>query len=321
MKKYIVFLFLVLNAVALVLAVSCSNQTPNSAFVAPVQTVAASNPTWSATPTFTFTPSPTATPVYPVSGFNAPYALAIDSMGRQYVGDTGNNSIKQYISGIQSSWPAGKPKSTALTYTSPKALTTDSSGNIYVVGNGSAQVTRFDSNGNLAAQYNLSTSTNLQGLACYGTNLYVSDAGNKKIVALTLPSGTSNATFNGGTVSTAAYGTPYGLAVNSAGTTVYVAASDNCIHIYTSAGVPASPASIYGFNAPYAVALDSANDLFVSDTGNKQVEEFTVGNYFNAPALIFGQGTLSTPEGVATDPSGNVYVVDSTNNQFYQFVP
>lgn len=318
-----ILLFLMINAAALVLAVSCSNQTPNSAFVAPVQTISASNPTWSPTPTYTFTPSPTATPAFPVSGFNAPYGLAIDSVGRQYVGDTSNNSIKQYINGIQSSWPAGKAKSTALTYTSPKALTTDSSGNIYVVGNGVAEVSKYDSNGNLITQYTpASMSTTLQGLACSGTNLYISDAGNKQIVAITLPLGTVNAGFNSGTaLSTASYGTPYGLAVDSHGN-IYVAASDNCIHIYTSAGVANSPASIYGFNAPYAVAFDSNNDLFVSDTGNKQVEEIAAtNNYQNSPINIFGQGSLSAPEGVATDPAGNVYVVDSVNNLFYQYMP
>ncbi|HXL73459.1 MAG TPA: hypothetical protein VN963_07545, partial [bacterium] len=111
----IVFLFTGTSLTALLFGISCSNQAPNSAFVAPLQTVSANNPPWTPTPTFTFTPTPSITPTpipYPVFGFNAPYALAIDSKSNIYVGDTGNNLIKQYVNGIlNTSWPTGKTKS------------------------------------------------------------------------------------------------------------------------------------------------------------------------------------------------------------------
>jgi sugar lactone lactonase YvrE len=160
-------------------------------------------------------------------------------------------------------------------------------------------------------------STTLYGVAVNNTTsvLYVSDSGNKQIVSISLPGGTSSV-FKGSLLYV-----PYGLAVDSGGN-VYVAGSDNYIHIYTSTGGTPSfplPSSIPGFNAPYAVAFDANNDLYVSDTQNGQIEEFAVGNYSNSPVNILGKGTLVNPEGIALDSSANIYTVDSGNSELFQF--
>lgn len=313
----IVFLFTGMSLTALLFGISCSNQTPNSAFIAPLQTVSSNNPPWTNTPTFTFTPTPTITPTpipYPVSGFNAPYALAVDSKNNIYVGDTGNNLIKQFIGGFQNTnWPSGKIKSNGLAYTSPKSIATDSSGNLYVVGNGNA-ISKYDIFGNYVTQYTASMSGPL-GVAVSGnpaTVLYVSDSGNSRIMSITLPGGASSV-FEGSLSFT-----PFGLAVDGFGD-LYVAGSDNSVHIYTSTGAAGSPVSVPGFNHPYAVAFDANNNLYVSDTQNGQIEEFAVGNYSSSPVNIIGKGSLVNPEGIALDSSANVYAVDSGNSELFQF--
>lgn len=318
----IIFLFAGMSLTALLFGISCSNQTPNSAFVAPLQTVSAKNPPWTATLTFTPTPTPTFTPTIvpystPITGFNAPKALAIDSKNNVYVGDTGNNLIKQFIGGYQNTnWPSGKIKSNGLAYTLPKAIAVDSSGNLYVVGAGITVVSKYDTFGNYVTQYtaNSSLSTNLLGLAVNSTAtvLYVSDSGNSRIMSIVLPGGASSV-FKGSLSFT-----PYGLAVDSLGN-LYVAGSDNSVHSYTSAGLAGTPVSVPGFNAPYAVALDANNNLYVSDTQNGQIEEFAVGNYSSSPVNIIGKGSLVNPEGIALDSSANVYVVDSGNSELFQF--
>jgi tripartite motif-containing protein 71 len=321
MKRFVIAsLFIGMSLIALVIGISCSSQTPNAALVAPVQTISANNPTYTSTCTNTPTQTATPTPQFPVTGFNGPYALAIDSKNNVYVGDTGNNLVKQYVNGFQSSWPSGKAKSASgLAYTSPKAIAADSLGNIYVVGSGST-VSKYDANGNLVTTYAASLSATLSGVVVNsaGTTLYVSDAGNSQIVSIALPAGGLNSGFGTSGKLTTTY-VPYGLAIDTAGN-LYVAGTDNNVHIYTSTGANGSPVStVPGFNKPYAVALDASNNLYVSDSGNGQVEEFNVSGLTGSPNNIIGKGTLSIPEGIALDSSANVYVVDSGNGSLFQF--
>jgi len=304
-----------MNLTALFFSVSCSNQTPNTAFIAPIQVIATSNPpsltvTPTFTPTFTFTPT-TVPYSTPISGLNSPYALAIDSKNNVYIGDTGNNLIKQFVNGVQNTaWPSGKVKSNGLAYPTPKAIAVDSSGNLYVVGNGNG-VSKYNPNGDFITLYTANMSGPL-GVAVNGnpaTILYVSDSGNDRIISIPLPGGASS-------VFEASLGfTPYGLAVDSIGN-LYVAGSNDQVHIYPSTG--GAGTAVSGFNTPYAVALDANNDLFVSDTKNGQIEEFLAGNY-SGPIATIGLGTLANPEGIALDSSANVYAVDSVNNELFQF--
>jgi sugar lactone lactonase YvrE len=96
-----------------------------------------------------------------------------------------------------------------------------------------------------------------------------------------------------------------------------------------TAGQPSSPTSI---GNPTAVAFDSKGDLWVVDSSNNRVLEyeppFTTGE---AASLVIGQtsltGTTDTsasgglfgPTGIAFDPSGNLWVVDSGNNRVLEF--
>jgi len=321
MKRFVIAsLFTGMSLIALIIGISCSSQTPNAALTAPVQTISVNNPTYTSTCTNTPTQTATPTPQFPVTGFNGPYALAIDSKNNIYVGDTGNNLIKQYVNGfLTTTWPFGKVKSTGLAYTSPKAIAADSLGNIYVVGSGST-VSKYDASGNPVMTYTASMSATLSGVVVNnaGTTLYVSDAGVNQIVSIALPAGGLNTGFGTLGKLTTAYA-PSGLAVDSTGN-LYVAGNDSNVHIYNYLGSNGSPVSILpGFSTPYAVALDASNNLFVSDTGNGQIEEFLVGGFKAAPSNIIGKGTLSTPEGIALDSSANVYVVDSSTGNLYQF--
>jgi DNA-binding beta-propeller fold protein YncE len=79
---------------------------------------------------------------------------------------------------------------------------------------------------------------------------------------------------------------------------------------------------------PEGVAVDSSGNIWVADTGNNRVEEFTsagtfanqmVGTYgccFNAP-----NADLNAPQGLAFDSNGLLYVADANNNRIQVFQP
>ena len=95
-------------------------------------------------------------------------------------------------------------------------------------------------------------------------------------------------------------------------------------------------------NDPTGVALDSAGDLYISDSGNDRVVEIPVtsGTQWDIPMTanhmynVAGHATgadghsgdgglavnafLSDPEGLAFDPSGDLYIADSLNSRMQE---
>jgi RHS repeat-associated protein len=69
-------------------------------------------------------------------------------------------------------------------------------------------------------------------------------------------------------------------------------------------------------NNPIGMAV-AGGDLYVTDTGNKRVQEFSpAGAYLGK----FGETKLSYPWGIATSPvTGNLYVTDLSNSHIYVF--
>lgn len=88
-------------------------------------------------------------------------------------------------------------------------------------------------------------------------------------------------------------------------------------------GAAATSALLRG---PAAVAVDRNNNIYVADTANNEVREFTAGGVIVRIAGTGASGssgdgaaataaTLSGPAGVAVDGAGNVYIADTGNNK------
>lgn len=159
-------------------------------------------------------------------------------------------------------------------------------------------------------------------------DVFVADAGNGAIRKVSAA----------GVVTTLAtsLNSPEGVAVDSSGT-VYVAdTNDNEIReispsgaVTTLAGSPTAGHSDgtgagASFNNPYGVAVDSAGDVFVADTGNNEIRMITptgaVTTLAGSTSHGSSDGTGSSasffnPTAVAVDSSGNVYVADFGNNE------
>ena len=72
-------------------------------------------------------------------------------------------------------------------------------------------------------------------------------------------------------------------------------------------------------NSPPAVAIDTNNLVYVSESGNHRVSVFTSEGQFVVSLGKMGQGLgeLKCPRGLAVDDSGVVYVSD--NNRIVLF--
>ncbi len=82
-----------------------------------------------------------------------------------------------------------------------------------------------------------------------------------------------------------------------------------------------------GFSTPWGMASSSDGNLWVADSGNNRITEFdntgaavnnfSGNNYFGSAGA--GTGHFSSPEGIAFDSSGNIWVVDHGNNRLQEF--
>ena len=104
----------------------------------------------------------------------------------------------------------------------------------------------------------------------------------------------------------------------------------SCINTVAGGGPNNLPANASSIGIPYGIALDGSGNTYVSDSFTNRVykidskQNLTVvaGNIVNSshadgrtydggPAT---QATLATPQGVAVDSAGNLYIADSVNN-------
>lgn len=245
------------------------------------------------------------------SGFNNPGGVTMDTSGNIYVADTADDTIRKIASNGTVSTMAGSPdvsgsadgNGTNALFNAPQGIAVDSSGSVYVADTGNDTIRKITSAGAVST---------LAGLA-----------GNV---------GSAN-----GLGTNAAFDAPEGLAVDAAGD-IFVADTWNDTirevspsgQVTTLAGSPGifGSTNAVGTNAlfyePGGMAVDTSEDIFVSDTGNNVIREIIPGGTVTTLAgsvgtfgSANGAGTnalFNAPQGIAIDSSGNLYVADYLNN-------
>ncbi|HLK64689.1 MAG TPA: IPT/TIG domain-containing protein [Bryobacteraceae bacterium] len=151
---------------------------------------------------------------------------------------------------------------------------------------------------------------------------------------------------DGGPATSSQLAFPEGVALDTAGNLYIADRAANVVRkiatsgtISTVAGIgtngfsgDGSPAVGAKLNGPTGVAVDSAGNIYIADTGNSCIRmvaangtiSTVAGN--NAPDYMGDggpatQASLNQPEGVAVDSAGNLYIADTFNNVIRMVAP
>jgi len=244
--------------------------------------------------------------------FNQPTGIAIDPFGNIIVADSGNGTIRKITS----------------------------SGTVTTLAGSSSNRGNVDGTGT-TAQFNKPTGVAANSVG----DLFVADAFADTIRRITASSlmVTTLAGANGvrgntdGTGSAALFNQPANVALDAAGN-IYVAdAFNDLIRKITPSGVVTTLAGLDGvsgftdgtginalFNQPFGIAVDSAGNVFVADTGNSIIRKITpagvvvtiaglpgVAGFKDGPAISTAE--FNQPHGLCVDASENIYIADTGN--------
>jgi hypothetical protein len=243
--------------------------------------------------------------------FYNPRGVAVDSAGNVYVADLTNQRIRvvspngtvSTLAGSGSNGFADGVGSSAMFY-DPQGVAVDTAGNVYVADSINNRIRVVSPNGTVSTLAGGSNSIGYPG-------------------------------FLDGPGSSAMFYGPRGVAVDTAGT-VYVADTVNHrIRVVSPNGTVSTLAggSSWGyadgvgpaaqFNSPQSVAVDSAGNVYVADTGNNRIRVVTngtVSTLAGSGVASFADGAglsaqFSSPQSVAVDGAGNVYVAEDENHR------
>jgi len=297
------------------------------------------------------------------SQLNFPKAVTVDPSGDLYIADTGNYRIRKISNGVITTVAGSGGCCNLISIVDsgaatgvqidPDGVALDSSGNLYIadssynlvseVSNGAINTVAGTGIAGFGADGGPATSAELSGPVGVAVdsagNLYIADAGNNRIrrvsngvITTVAGNGTQGFSGDNGPALSAELNSPFGVAVDSAGNLCIADSGNNRIRKVSNSVITtmAGNNGVYGFSGDNgsatsaqlsfasAVAVDSAGNLYIADYNrirkvSNGVITTVAGNGTQGFSGDNGPATsaqLGSPEGVAVDPAGNLYIAD-----------
>ncbi|MCL4558428.1 MAG: IPT/TIG domain-containing protein [Deltaproteobacteria bacterium] len=196
---------------------------------------------------------------------------------------------------------------------SPGGITVDTAGNLYVAVYGNNNYIEKVSPAGSLTTYSKSNKYNNPVDVAFDTagKLYVSNCNSNNILAVRSGGGAPSVFAVVGSCPDALYFSGAGeswplYAADGGDGTVYSIQSNGTASLFAS-----------GFVIPTAVATDASGDVYVGDCGNGDVYRINAAGTVTT-TVITG---LSCPSGMKLDSAGNIYILDSTADTIYEYVP
>lgn len=296
---------------------------------------------------------------------NYPEGVAYDAAGNLYISDNTSGTIRKvtassgFISTLATPSYNGQPQSFDINR---------STGDLYIPLKNNNTIAKVTSTGTVstyagsgAGDYRAGLGGPAlqaemyfpEGLAIDGSNnMYIADSGNYRILKLTAATGYLTAfagsgtqgNGNNGTATSINLNTPHGVAVDSTGSNVYIADSQNyrvrkvdssgnmtifagTTYGYSGDGGPATSAQL---GAVWGLKVDSSNNVYIADSSNHCVRMVSASNGYistvagncstnSANAGFAGDGHLATDstvklnyiQGIYLSPSNDLFIADN----------